>query len=91
MVYDNQIMIRRSTDVSEGVTSTPLKHVVHNNVRRAEALCVRRMQAATCPTDVKCIHEVLVHIPPKMMAAQLANAAFHSASGGTKSFVYICL
>jgi len=43
--------------------------------------------------NVKCIHEVLVHIPPKMMAAaaQVANAAFHSASGGTKNFVYICL
>jgi len=36
--------------------------------------------------NVKCIHEVLVHIPPKMMAV-----AFHSASGGTKNFVYICL
>jgi hypothetical protein len=52
VVYVNHIMIHRSTDVSEGVTSTPSKRVVHNNVRQAEALCTRRVQAATCPTEM---------------------------------------
>jgi hypothetical protein len=87
MVYDNQITIHSSTDIPEGVASSPSKCVVHNILRRAQVLCTKRVQAPTCPTEMWNTYTRFL----MWAAARVMNSTFHSASGGTKNFVYICL